>query len=104
LLKYWTQLNNKPHWQTYIQTLYAVVNKGLGDFTQSFGTDLLMLDNYITQYSDVNTFFLPNDPLTWPKDFDFYADSIRLSNNLYNYYNQLTNGTEMEEVNQRLFA
>jgi hypothetical protein len=34
LLKYWTQLNNKPHWQTYIQTLYAVVNKGLGDFTQ----------------------------------------------------------------------
>jgi hypothetical protein len=71
-----------------------------------------MLDNYITQYSDINTFFLPNDPLVYPDNFYLYNNigiydvnlGMNTANNLYNYYNQLTNGTEMVEVNQRLFA
>jgi hypothetical protein len=80
------------------------VNEGLGDFTESFGTDLLMLDNYITQSSDINTFFLPNDPLSSSDYYYLYNYSMDTANNLYNEYNQLTNGTDMEEVNQRLFA
>lgn len=62
-----------------------------------------MLDNYITQYSDINTFFLPNDPLTGSDTYYLY-NSMDTANTLYNEYNQLTNGTDMEEVNQRLFA
>ena len=80
------------------------MNEGLGDFTESFGTDLLMLDNYITQSSDINTFFLPNDPLSSSDYYYLYNYSMDTANNLYNEYNWLTNGTDMEEVNQRLFA
>ena len=63
-----------------------------------------MLDNYITQSSDINTFFLPNDPLVYPDDYYLYNNDMDDANELYNYYNPLTNGTDMEEVNQRLFA
>jgi hypothetical protein len=63
-----------------------------------------MLDNYITQSSDINTFFLPNDPLSSTDYYYLYNYGMDNANNLYNQYNQLTNGTDMEEVNQRLFA
>lgn len=47
-LKYWSQLNNKPHWMTYLQVLNAVVNEALGDFTEAYVPYWMMAENNIT--------------------------------------------------------
>lgn len=61
-LKYWSQLNNKPHWQNYLQALNMIVNENLGDFTEEYVPISMIMTQNLTSSTDINTVLLPNNP------------------------------------------
>jgi len=61
--------------------LYAVVHEGLGSFTKNYMTDYLVKQNYLKSYIDINTYFLPNDPMSTSTVF------------LGNFYNSMSMDT-----------
>jgi len=98
-LKYWSQLNNKPHWQNYLQALNMIVNENLGDFTEEYVPISMILSQNITSSTDINTVLLPNDPTSTNTEYYIYYNGFDSSYSNFMNMNYLTNTSD---ANNRL--
>ena len=63
-IKQWWSMQNASPWYTYMNVLYDVVNHWQGEWL----SDLLVWDqmytNYFSTSAGINTYLLPNNPIT----------------------------------------
>jgi len=96
-LKYWSQLNNKPHWQNYLQAL-NMINENLGDFTEEYVPISMILSQNITSSTDINTVLLPNDPTSTNTEYYIYYNGFDSSYSNFMNMNYLTNTSDANNM------
>jgi hypothetical protein len=97
-LKYWSQLNNKPHWQNYLQALNMIVNKNLGDFTEEYVPISMVFANNITTYTEINPVLLPTNPTLPNTEYDIYYYAFGGTNSNVMNMNYLTNTSDANNM------